>query len=216
MAVVPFRIALAFICAMLLHGQRKTVLDNEYVRVLDVTTDGSTTKGRLHEHAMNRVMIYLSAGKQKLEYADGRTTTLEFEPGTAHWSPAGGMHTSQHVTGPFRVIEVELKKNAGNTKFGPLDPVRVDPKRYKVLHDYPQARVIRATAEGRARIPLHEHVPNRVIVFVSDMHARATDDSGKATDIEAKAGEVRWAGAAKHREENLSAKPFDVIVVELK
>ncbi len=216
MTVVPFRIAFALTFALLLHGQRKTVLDNEYVRVLDVTTDGSTSKGRLHEHAMNRVMIYLSAGKQKLEYADGRITTLEFEPGTAHWSPAGGMHTSQHVTGPFRVIEVELKKAAGSTKFGPLDPVRIDPKRYKVLHDYPQARVIRAKAEGRAKIPLHEHVPNRVLVFVSDMHARATDDAGKSTDIEAKAGEVRWAGAAKHSEENLSAKPFDVIVVELK
>ena len=216
MTVVLFRIVFALSFAFLLHGQRKTVVDNEYVRVLDVT-DNSTAKGRLHEHAMNRVMIYLNRGKQKLEYADGRTMNLEFEPGTALWSPAVGMHTSQNVGGaPFRVIEVELKNQAGQTVFGPLDPIRVDPGHYKVTHDYPQARIIRVQVGGRAQIPLHEHVPNRVIVFVSDTRTRAIDESGKAVDTNAKAGEVRWAGAAKHREENLSDQPFDVVVVELK
>jgi hypothetical protein len=92
----------------------------------------------------------------------------------------------------------------------------VDPAHYKVILDQRQARVIRAQIPGRALVPMHEHVPNRVIVFVSDMDARATDDSGKATEIKAKAGEVRWSGAAKHREENLSDQPFDVVVVELK
>jgi uncharacterized RmlC-like cupin family protein len=213
---VPPRIAFALTFTLLLHAQRKTVVENEYVRVLDVT-DNSTAKGRLHEHSMNRVMIYLNTGKQKLEYADGRTVALDFEPGTALWSPAGGMHTSQNVGGaPFRVIEVELKNTPGKTVFGPLDPVRVDPAHYKVTHDYPQARVIRVQVGGRKSIPLHEHVPNRVIVFVSDTHTRAIDESGNALETDVKAGEVRWAGAAKHREENLSDRPFDVVVVELK
>jgi hypothetical protein len=127
------------------------------------------------------------------------------------------MHTSQNIGGtPFRVIEVELKNTPGKTVFPSLDPVRIDPAHYKVIHDHPQARVIRATVGPRERIPLHEHVPNRVIVFVSDTHARAIDEAGVATEIQAKAGDVRWAGAAKHREENLSDKPFDVVVVELK
>jgi uncharacterized RmlC-like cupin family protein len=214
--VVPLRILITLALAFCLHAQRKTPIENQYVRVLDVT-DSSNTKGRSHEHAMNRVMIYLTRGKQKLEYADGRTINLEFEPGTALWSPAGGMHTSQNVGGaPFRVIEVELKNTPGTTAFGALDPVRVDPRHYKVTHDYPQARVIRVKVDGRQQIPLHEHVPNRVIVFVSDTRTRAIDEAGNAIDTNVKAGEVRWAGAAKHREENLSDQPFDVVVVELK
>lgn len=210
------RIFIGLALATTLSAQRKTPIENEYVRVLDVT-DTSNTKGRLHEHSMNRVMIYLSNGKQKLEYSDGRVVDLQFEPGTALWSAAGGMHTSQNVGGaPFRVIEVELKKTPGTTVFGPLDPVRVDPRHYKVVHDTPQARVIRVKVGGKQSIPLHEHTPNRVIVYVADNHTRAIDESGKATDTEVKAGEVRWAGAAKHREENLSDRPFDVVVVELK
>ena len=201
----------------LAFAQRATVIDNEYVRVLDVT-ETSTTKGRPHEHAMNRVMIYLTAGKQKLEYADGRTQVLDFRAGTPLWSPAGGVHTSQNIGGaPFRVIEVELKKQASGKYVQPaLDPVRIDPARYQVLHDQPQARVIRATIPARAKIPLHEHTPNRVIVFLTDVHARATDEAGQTSELTAKAGEVRFAGAAKHREENLSDKPFEVVVVELK
>jgi uncharacterized RmlC-like cupin family protein len=210
------RLAIALLAANALLAQRATILDNEYVRVLDVT-DSSNAKGRPHEHPMNRVMIYLSTGKQKLEYAEGRTQVLEFEPGTALWSPAGGVHTSQNVGGaPFRVIEVELKKPGGALKFPALDPVRVIPEHYKVIHDQPQARVIRAQIPGRASIAMHEHVPNRVVVFVSDMNARATDESGQAAAMTAKAGDVRWSGAAKHREENLSDRPFDVVVVELK
>lgn len=210
------RLAALLVIAGSAFAQRAPVIDNEYVRVLDVT-ESSTTRGRPHEHSANRVMIYLTAGKQKIEYSDGRVNTLEFQPGTAMWSPAGGMHTSQNIGGsPFRVIEVELKKQGGKMSFPALDPVRVDPKRYEVLLDQPQARVIRARAAARASIPLHEHTPNRVIVFVTEMHARATDESGKTSDIEAKAGEVRWAGAAKHREQNLSDQPFEVVVVELK
>lgn len=198
-------------------AQRATVLDNEYVRVLDVT-DSSSTKGRPHEHAMNRVMIYLTPGKQQLEYADGRTAqVLEFKPGTALWSAAGGVHTSQNVGGaPLRVIEVEFKKSGGKRVQPALDPVRVAPEHYKVIHDQPQARVIRARVPGRASIPMHEHTPNRVVVFLTDAHGRATDEAGQSSEFSAKAGDVRWSGAAKHREENLSDRAFEVVVVELK
>ena len=198
-------------------AQRATVLDNEYVRVLDVT-DSSNTKGRPHEHAMNRVMIYLTAGKQKIEYADGRTQNVDFKAGTPLWSAAGGVHTSQNIGGaPFRVIEDEFKKAQATGVVQPaLDPVRVDPAHYKVELDQPQARVIRAHIPGRASIPMHEHTPNRVIVFLTDAHGRATDDKGQSSEFKAKAGEVRWAGAAKHREENLSEQAFEVVVVELK
>jgi hypothetical protein len=63
---------------------------------------------------------------------------------------------------------------------------------------------------------MHEHGPNRVVVFLTDAHLRVIDDRGAASELQAKAGEVRWSGASKHREENLADKPFEVIAVELK
>ena len=39
---------------------------------------------------------------------------------------------------------------------------------------------------------------------------------GKVETPQHKAGDVSWGPPAKHKEENLSDKPFEVLVVELK
>ena len=44
-----------------------TPIDNDQVRVLDVTVQPHE-KTRLHEHKINRVMIYLDEGAQHFEY----------------------------------------------------------------------------------------------------------------------------------------------------
>jgi hypothetical protein len=43
-----------------------------------------------------------------------------------------------------------------------------------------------------------------------------TSSDGKVETVEHKAGEASWGGPAKHQEQNLSAKPFEAVVVELK
>jgi uncharacterized RmlC-like cupin family protein len=197
-------------------AQRNEAVNNDQVRVL-VVKDTSTAKGRMHEHAMNRVMIYLDGGAQRLEYADGRVVDLKFSPGEPLWSAAGGMHTSQNLDGaPHRIVEVELKNKGGAVRFPALDPVKVAPSDYKVLIDNPQVRVIKARIDPRGKVPLHEHALNRVVVFLTDTHLRSISKDGAATDVVAKAGDVRWSGPAVHREENLSDKPFEVLAVELK
>jgi quercetin dioxygenase-like cupin family protein len=197
-------------------AQRPAVIENDQVRVLDVTSPPHR-KGRLHEHALNRVMIYLTAGTNRLEYEGGRVEDLKFKPGDALWSPAGGRHTSDNPgEQPFRVIEVELKARGGPFQPGPLDPIRLAPKWYRVIFDNPQVRVLRVIIPGKAKVPLHEHARNRVVVYLSDAAVRITSDTGVAAESRVGAGEVRWAGTAKHSEENLADNPFDVVVVELK
>ena len=166
---------------------------------------------------MNRVMIYLTTGKQQLEYASGEKRLIEFKAGDALWSPASGVHTSQNMGPPFRVIEVELNNKPGQAD-GPLelDPVKVAPENYEVVIDEPQVRVIRARMGPRQHVPMHEHPGNRVTVFVTGAHLRVTDAAGAASELKAEAGTVRWAGSGRHREENLSDQPFEVIAVELK
>ena len=133
------------------------------------------------------------------------------------WSPAGGRHTSDNPgEQPFRVIEVELKKGGAPFEPGPLDPVHLAPQWYRVVLDNPQVRVLRVTIPGSAKVPLHVHARNRVVVYLSDARVRVTRETGEATESRVAAGEVRWAGTAKLEEENLAATPFDVVVVELK
>lgn len=210
------RLLLLVVFACIAFAQHQVVIQNDFVRVLDVTDSGNA-KSAPHQHAMNRVMIYLTTGKQQLEYASGEKRLIEFKAGDALWSPASGVHTSQNMGPVFRVIEVEL-----NNKPGPaaaplqLDPVKVAPENYKVVIDEPQVRVIRARMGPRQQVPMHEHPGNRVTVFVTDAHLRVTDSAGGASELKAESGTVRWAGAGRHREENLSDKPFEVIAVELK
>jgi uncharacterized RmlC-like cupin family protein len=213
---MPRVVLLLAALAVALPAQRAPVIDNNDVRVL-LVTDSPGRKTALHEHAMNRVMIYLDSGRQTLRYADGRVEDIKFPPGEARWSPAGGKHTSENTGGkPFRVVEVELKGPGRPVTFGALDPVRLAPDMYKVVIDNPQVRVLHVRVGPNRSVPFHEHGLNRVVVFMTDANLKVTDEGGNATALTAKAGEVRWGGTAKHAEENLATGEFEVVVVELK
>ena len=209
------RLFTALLLAVPLWSQRQVPIDNEHVRVL-VVSERPGRKGPLHEHTMNRVMIYLDAGHQKLTYEDGRVEEIQAKAGEVRWSPAGGKHTSESFGTPYRLVEIELKGTGHNTQPPALDPVKVAPKLYSVVLDNPQVRVIRARVPGKTKIPLHEHGFNRVIVSVTDRHMRVTPENGTPSESTVKEGDVQWAGTARHSEENLGNSSFEVLAVELK
>jgi hypothetical protein len=125
------RLAIALsLFAPLICAQRSSPLqiENDYVRVLDVT-DTPHHIGKMHDHKVNRVMIYLTKGDIRITGADGKIDDQHWKPGDVAWGVAGGMHTSEVVgDSALRIIEVELKPGEGRKEVaaGPLDPVKVD------------------------------------------------------------------------------------------
>ena len=220
---VKFAILLAFLAfkpdATFLAQTARTVVENDQVKVLSVDV-APHQKTRLHDHKVNRVMIYLDAGKMTLTDANGKVDTLNFKAGEALWSPATGLHTGLNVSGhPVRVVEVELKSKPGGastSKQPALDPVKVDPRRYHVEWENDQVRVIRARYEPHGKGVTHEHTLNRVVTFITDGNMKITTPDGESKIVKTPAGEVTWGGPAKHIEENLSDQPFEVLVVEFK
>jgi len=212
-------IMLAASAAALLAQDPRAVIDNDQVRVLRVTQEPHK-KTPLHDHKINRVMIYLQAGRQDFEYPEShKKSVVTWKAGEAKWSPAGGKHIAEIVSDqPVTIVEVELKKPADPAKKagGPLDPVKLDPKQYKVVFENDQVRVLHVKIGPGQTTPLHEHALNRVVTYLSDQKIRVTTPDGKSDVVERKAGEVGWAGPAKHKEENLNSAPFEVMVVELK
>jgi quercetin dioxygenase-like cupin family protein len=195
------------------------VIDNAHVRVLKVS-DAPRGKGQLHEHAMNRVMIYLNDGHIVLEYEGGKTDDQKVKAGEARWSAAGGKHTSENVGDrPVEIVEVELKsKPGGGSKpvSAPLDAVKVEPARYAILFENDQVRVVRVKIGPHDKIKQHEHTLARVLVFLTDVSSKVTTD-GRVSQGDYKAGEVVFAAEpTQHAEENLLATPVEVVVVELK
>src|SRR6185503_16614836 len=194
-------------------------IDNDQARVL-VVSSPPDVKTPLHKHDMNRVMIYLDAGKMTLTDPNGKVETLNFKAGEALWSPAGGLHTSLNVSGhAVRIVEVELKSKPGRTstlKQSALDPVKVDPKRYKVELENDQVRVVRVRYGPHDKGVTHEHALNRVVTFITDGNMKVTTPDGESKILKTAAGDVTWGGPAKHTEENLSDQLFEVVVVEFK
>jgi len=119
--------------------------------------------------------------------------------------PASGAYVAENISDdPIRILEIDLKSApAGPAPTTPLDPVKVDPQHYKVAFENDYVRVLRVHYDAHEKGEMHEHILNRVVVYLNDQ-------------LGAKAGDVRVAGAAKHAEENASGQPADRIAVELK
>ncbi len=215
-------VAISMICCGLLGAitvePSATILDNDQVKVVRAL-EKPHVKGKFHDHKLNRVMIYLQSGRQRFEYQDGRQPQVfDWKAGEVKWSAAEGMHTPEVVSDePFNIIEVELKyPGTGKPIDRSLDPVKTDPKHYRVEFENSQVRVLRVKIEPHGTAPMHQHSLNRITVFLTDQNFRVTDDSGKVQMVAHKAGDVVWGTPITHTEENLSDVPFEVIAVEFK
>ncbi|MDQ6678723.1 MAG: hypothetical protein M3Z09_15685 [Acidobacteriota bacterium] len=200
-------------------GQQSSIaVENGEVKALVVAVEPHA-KTRLHEHKVNRVMIYLQPGRQTIDYQDGRHTVLNWKAGEAKWSPASGMHIAEITTdNPVTIVELELK-NPGTTAtpfHTELDPLKVDPKHYKLEFENAQVRVLRVKIGPHESTPLHRHAVDRVVTYLTDQDFRVIPETGTPEVTRHKAGEVSWGTPVTHREENLSSQPIEVLVTEFK
>ena len=95
------------------------------------------------------------------------------------------------------------------------DAVKVDPQHYTVEFENAQVRVVRIKYGPHEKSVMHGH-PASVAVFLTDGQAKFTLPNGKTEERNWKAGQTLWADAGKHLPENVSDKPLEVILVELK
>lgn len=213
---IPLRVTLAF---ALLSGSAPLAvaqapgpsaaitmkLDNEKARVYVATLQPHVPSRSPNGHATNRVLIYLDSGTMTRQEGNGPVETLTFTRGDVLWRPASGAYVAENTgSAPIRILEVDLKTAptapASTTAF---DAPVVDPARYSVVLDTPQARVLRVHFGPKEVGARHEHLLNRVVVYMNDQGARKADDVG-------------LSGPAVHVEQNDTDTPQDRIAVELK
>lgn len=95
------------------------------------------------------------------------------------------------------------------------DPVKVDPRHYKVEFENEKVRVLRVDYAPGEKSIMHGH-PNLVAVFLGDARAKFTYPDGKTEEPEMKAGQTMWFSAVEHLPENVGNTPVSAILVELK
>ena len=179
-------------------------LDTAQARVIVATLQPRTPAIAKNGHATNRVLIYLDDGVMTRKEGD-QSSRIEFRRGDVRWRPASGAYIAENISDhPIRILEIDLKgPPAGKAPVTPLDPATVDPRHYKVEFENEHVRVLRIHYGAHEKGEPHEHILNRVVVYLNDQPGAKADD-------------VRTAGAAKHAEENASGQPADRIAVELK
>jgi hypothetical protein len=179
-------------------------LDTPQARVIVATLQPRTPAIAKNGHATDRVLIYLDNGVMTRKEGE-RSEKIEFRRGDVRWRPASGEYVAENVSDhPIRILEIDLKgPPAGPAPVTKLDPVAVDGKHYKVELENEHVRVLRIHYDGREKGQTHEHILNRVVLYLNDQGTTKADD-------------VRMAGAATHAEENAANTPADRIAVELK
>ena len=200
----------ALACVSLLQAQNAAPpaitqrLDTDQARVIVATLQPRTPAVAKDGHATDRVLIYLDDGVMTRSEG-GTSATIQFHRGDVRWRPASGAYVAENISDhPIRILEIDLKgAPGGKASASSLDPTMVDPGHYKVEFENDHVRVLRIHYGPHEKGEMHEHILNRVVVYLNDQ------PGGKADD-------ARMAGAAKHVEENTSGQPADRIAVELK
>jgi quercetin dioxygenase-like cupin family protein len=184
-------------------GSLPTRIDAEQVRVI-LATEQPHRRGAMHEHANNRVQIYLNDGVTTLTRPDGKVDRVEYKVGDVRWSPAGGQHISENITDhPVRIVEIDLKNKPQARKASDLDPLKLDPKHYKLEFENDQVRVLRVRFGPNEKGVLHEHTMNHVVVYLNDQR-------------KGKAGEFRLDPPETHTEENPLDHAVERIAIDIK
>ena len=179
-------------------------LNTPQARVIVATLQPRSPAVSKNGHATHRVLIYLDDGVMTRKEGE-RSTTVQFKRGDVRWRPASGAYVSENISDhPVRILEVDLKgPPTGPAPKSPLDPAAVDSKHYKVELENEHVRVLRIHYGAHEKGATHEHILNRVVVYLNDQTG-------------GKADATRVAGAATHAEENTADTPADRIAVELK
>jgi uncharacterized RmlC-like cupin family protein len=195
---------LAALAATGLYAQTQNI-DTPRVRAF-VATEQPHHPSALHEHPMNRVMIYLGDGAMSYTSPAGKVEKVQFKKGDVLWNPAMGPHISENISDhPFQMVEIELK---GKPRVPPLtlsklDPLKIDPKHYTLEFENDQVRVLRVRFGPNEKGLEHEHTYENVVVYLNDQ-ARG------------KTGEMRIDGPRTHTEENPLDRAVERLSIDLK
>jgi hypothetical protein len=216
----PIAVAIAGVAAFaqdvvqLAPEQVKVVFENDRVRVLHFNEPGHS-KLPMHSHPAY-VTVGFTTENSKYTFPDGKTSDQPTKAGDVTYSK-GLTHAYENLSDAVaESVMVELKEpGAAAAEETTLDPVKLDPKHYKVVINNDQVRVLRAKYGPHEKSVMHEH-PASVAVFLNEGHTKFTLPDGTSQDGNSKAHDATWVNAGKHLPENVGDTPSEVIVIELK
>jgi len=192
----------------------RTELENERVRVIRISY-GPGEESVMHYHP-DSVAVFLTDCLVEMTLPDGSTSELKAAAGQALFAPAGQHHPKNVGDAPLELVQIELKDGA--TASGAPegeDPTVVDAAHYTAELENERVRIVRIAYGPGEESVMHYH-PDGVAVFLTDHLVQMTLPDGSSSELKAAAGEAMFVPAGPHLPKNISADPWELVLVELK
>ena len=114
-----------------------------------------------------------------------------------------------------RFVFIAITLLAGSAAAAAQDPVKVDPKHYKVTFENDSVRVLRISVPAHESAPMHSH-PASVLIWITDSHIKLIHPDGKTEEAFRPAGQTNWSEAEVHAGENIGDTVSECVQVEFK
>ncbi|HSG31569.1 MAG TPA: cupin domain-containing protein [Thermodesulfobacteriota bacterium] len=194
----------------------KVLLDNEYVRILEITAK-SGEKDEMHSHPAS-AWYAVSSSKIRLHDTDGSSKDIDIEAGTSNFQDAVAMHSMENIgNNDVKIVMVELKdkKPPVLEEKGP-DPLKVSPDVYRLLSENDTVRILELTTKPGQKDNMHGH-PANVFYVLSGQSGKLYDEQGEVIELTISAGTASYQNATQnHQFENSGDTEIKVIMFELK
>jgi hypothetical protein len=95
------------------------------------------------------------------------------------------------------------------------DPLRFDPRHYRLEFENEKVRVLRLTLKADEMVPFHDD-SDSVVVCLKECHVRFMLPDGRSEDVHMEVGAARWIYGDTRSEKNLGTKSIEMLFVETK
>lgn len=210
---------LALLTASALHAQspKAPIIDNERVRVWDITLAPGQPAAMQH-HDLDFVTMYLTGGDIRTTTADGKSTFASHTFGDAVYGHAGTEEKEEVVsTSPARLVVIELKNHLspayGNkTGYPPAFP------RSGAKKVFENDRIVCWTYTWlpNVPIPMHFHDKDGISIHRLEGSLKFTAQDGTVTTHDSGFGTTRFNVGGRAHTEELAQGQQSSMTVELK
>jgi mannose-6-phosphate isomerase-like protein (cupin superfamily) len=168
----------------------------------------------------DRIIIFVNRGFINTLDFRGKILKKDVKPGEPIWINKGRSFKIDNIGADYlSYYEIQFKnwnKTFKSFSFPKNDPVSIDPMHYKTTFENDKTRVVYASFPPGAKIPMHVHNNERVILFLSEHPLKLTLPSGESFNIKEQAGSAYFGGPATHAEENISDIEVNTVFIDLK
>jgi hypothetical protein len=200
---------------------QKVVLENQFVRVLDIRVPPGVFEP-VHSHAAGVTVALTAYDNETKTIPDGATTGRHTVFGDIRWADPVTHEARNTGSTEQHVIRIELKPNppapeAGKSfaSLAPLDPVKLLAT-VKLVFENQVVRVIESRSPaGSPEEPRHRHIRG-VAIALSDSQVQTTSYPGGVSRQTSTLGDVRWLEWREHAGHNIGTTESRVVIVEIK